>query len=93
MDIHKNAPADRVWSRADCASVLGGQTPKAVALAAGACPRIVRKWVVRYQAEGLVGLRGPQLTASSIAPPDTSRCSPKDRPEEQQASVSSEVRI
>jgi transposase InsO family protein len=36
--------------------VLGGQTPEAVARAAGVCPRTVRKWVARYQSEGLAGL-------------------------------------
>ena len=34
-----------------------GQAPKAVAEAAGVCPRTVRKWVERYRREGLAGLR------------------------------------
>ncbi len=33
-----------------------GQTPEAVAEAAGVCPRTVRKWVDRYHREGLDGL-------------------------------------
>jgi transposase len=37
--------------------VLGGQTPKAVSEAIGVCPRTVRKWVDRFKAEGLAGLR------------------------------------
>jgi len=37
--------------------VAGGQTPKAVAQAAGVCPRTVRKWVERYRREGLAGLQ------------------------------------
>jgi transposase-like protein len=34
---------------------LSGQTPKAAALAAGVCPRTIRKWVARYRAEALAG--------------------------------------
>ena len=37
--------------------VEGGQTPKAIATAVGVCPRTVRKWVERFQAEGVAGLR------------------------------------
>src|ERR1043165_5793152 len=37
--------------------VLGGQTPKAVSEAVGVCPRTVRKWVERFEAEGLAGLQ------------------------------------
>jgi transposase InsO family protein len=37
--------------------VLSGQTPQAVALAAGVCPRTVRKWVARFKAEGVEGLK------------------------------------
>jgi transposase InsO family protein len=37
--------------------VEGGQTPQAVSEAVGVCPRTVRKWVARFKAEGVVGLR------------------------------------
>src|SRR6201997_4175297 len=37
--------------------VESGQAPKAVAEAAGVCPRTVRKWVDRYHREGLAGLQ------------------------------------
>ena len=37
--------------------VESGQTPEAVAEAAGVCPRTVRKWVDRYRREGLAGLQ------------------------------------
>jgi transposase InsO family protein len=37
--------------------VEGGQTPGAVSEAVGVCPRTVRKWVARYRAEGVAGLR------------------------------------
>jgi len=37
--------------------VESGQTPGAVAEAAGVCPRTVRKWVDRYCREGSVGLQ------------------------------------
>jgi transposase InsO family protein len=37
--------------------VEGGQTPQAISQAVGVCPRTVRKWVKRFRAEGLAGLR------------------------------------
>ena len=57
MDIHKNARLTvhgREWI---VRQVMSGQTPKAAALAVGVCPRTIRKWVARYRAEGLAGLR------------------------------------
>jgi transposase InsO family protein len=58
MDVHKNArltPAGRegMVRRA----VEGGQTAKALSAAVGVCPRTVRKWVERFRAEGVAGLR------------------------------------
>jgi transposase-like protein len=37
--------------------VEGGQTPQAISEAVGVCPRTVRKWVARFQAEGASGLQ------------------------------------
>ena len=58
MDVHKNArltPAGReIMVRR---VVEGGQTPEAVSAAVGVCPRTVRKWVKRFQQEGLAGLQ------------------------------------
>lgn len=58
MDVHKNArvtPAGReVMVRR---VVEDGQTLKAVSEAVGVCPRTVRKWVGRFRAEGVAGLR------------------------------------
>ena len=57
MNVHKNArltPRGREWI---VSQVESGQTPKAVSLAAGVCPRTVRKWVARFRAEGLAGLQ------------------------------------
>jgi transposase InsO family protein len=58
MDVHKNArltPAGReAMARR---AVEGGQTAKALSEAVGVCPRTVRKWIKRYQAEGAAGLR------------------------------------
>ena len=57
MNIHKNArltPHGReriVWLH------RSGQTPKAISQAVGVCPRTVRKWLARYRAEGLAGLK------------------------------------
>lgn len=58
MDVHKNArltPAGRegMVRRA----VEGGQTPQALSEAVGVCPRTVRKWIERFRAEGISGLR------------------------------------
>ena len=57
MDIHQNARTTPA-SRAELvARVLDDQLPVSlVAVAAGVCPRTVRKWVARYQAEGPDGL-------------------------------------
>ena len=57
MDIHKNARLTPLGREHMVSLLLGGQTPKAVSKAVGVCPRTVRKWVGRYQAEGLVGLQ------------------------------------
>ena len=57
MDIHKNARLTPKGRERIVRQVLSGQTPKAVALAAGVCPRTVRKWVDRYRREGLAGLQ------------------------------------
>jgi transposase InsO family protein len=57
MDIHENARLTPLGREHMVTMVLGGQTPKAVAKAVGVCPRTVRKWVDRYQAEGLAGLQ------------------------------------
>jgi transposase len=56
MDIHKNARLTVHGRERIARQGLSGQTPKAVALAAGVCPRTIRKWVARYRAEGLAGL-------------------------------------
>jgi len=58
MDVHKNAPLTPCGREAMVRRVVdGGQTPKAVSEAVGVCSRTVRKWVVRFRAEGAAGLR------------------------------------
>ena len=52
MDIHENARLTPRGREHMVNMVLSGQTPKAVSEAVGVCPRTVRKWVERYQAEG-----------------------------------------
>jgi len=57
MDVHKNARL--TWhSRAELVRrvIELGQTPKAVATAFGVCPKTVKKWVDRFQADGPDGL-------------------------------------
>ena len=58
MDIHKNARLTP-HSRAELVRRVleEGQTRKAVATAFGVCPRTVRKWIGRFQAEGPEGLQ------------------------------------
>jgi len=56
MDIHKNARLTPLGRERLVKMVVSGQTPQAASEAVGVCPRTVRKWVKRYQAEGLAGL-------------------------------------
>jgi transposase InsO family protein len=57
MDMHKNAQLTPRGRERIVRLVASGQTPKAVASAAGVCPRTIRKWVARYRAEGTAGLQ------------------------------------
>jgi transposase InsO family protein len=57
MNIHKNARLTPRGRERIVRQVASGQTPQAVAEAAGVCPRTVRKWVDRYRREGLAGLQ------------------------------------
>ena len=80
MDIHKNARLTPLGRERMVTMVRGGQTPKAVSEAVGVCPRTVRKWLERYQAEGLAGLQDrssrprqlyrptPQLSSIALKP-------------------------
>jgi transposase InsO family protein len=56
MNVHKNARLTAHGRELIVRRVESGQTPKAVAQAAGVCPRTVGKWVARYRAEGAAGL-------------------------------------
>jgi transposase len=56
MNVHKNARLTPRGRERIVRQVTSGQTPDAVAEAAGVCPRTVRKWVDRYRREGLAGL-------------------------------------
>ena len=73
MDIHENARLTVHGRQRIVRQVMSGQTPKAVALAAGVCPRTIRKWVARYRAAGLAGLRD-----RSSRPHRLRRPTPKD---------------
>ncbi|MEJ0092695.1 MAG: IS481 family transposase [Methylocella sp.] len=57
MNIHKNARLTPLGREHLVQSVLSGQTSEAAARAAGVCSRTVRKWLARFQAEGLAGLQ------------------------------------
>jgi transposase InsO family protein len=56
MNVHKNARLTPHGRERIVRQVGSGQTPEAIAEAAGVCPRTVRKWVDRYRCEGLTGL-------------------------------------
>ena len=68
MDIHKNAPLTPKGREAMVRRVVeGGQTPKAVSAAVGSSTRRRRrcaKWVARFRAEGVDGLRRSLLAAA-----------------------------
>src|SRR5947208_7195690 len=57
MNVHKNARLTPRGRERIVRQVESGQTPEAVAEAAGVCPRTVRKWLDRYRREGLAGLQ------------------------------------
>jgi transposase len=57
MDIHKNARLTPHGRERLAKMILGGQTPQAASEAGGVCPRTARKWVDRFNQEGLAGLQ------------------------------------
>lgn len=57
MNTHKNARLTPRGRERIVELVANGQTPASIAHAVGVCARTVRKWVKRYEAEGLVGLQ------------------------------------
>ena len=57
MNVHKNARLTLHGRERIVRQAMSGQAPKAIAEAAGVCPRTVRKWVERFRREGLDGLR------------------------------------
>jgi transposase InsO family protein len=57
MDIHKNARLTPHGRERLAKMVLSGQPPEAASEAAGVCPRTGRKWVNRFEQEGLAGLQ------------------------------------
>ncbi len=57
MNIHKNARLTPHGRERIVRHIESGQTPEAAARAAGVCRRTARKWLDRYQREGLLGLQ------------------------------------
>jgi transposase InsO family protein len=57
MNMHKNARLTPRGRERIVRQLESGQTPEAVAEAAGVCARTVWKWVARYRCEGLAGLQ------------------------------------
>ena len=57
MNIHKNARLTPIGRERLVRQIESGQTPQAVARAAGVCPRTALKWYARYRSEGIAGLK------------------------------------
>ena len=57
MNIHKNARLTPYGRELLVRQIESGQTPEAAGRAAGVCPRTARKWLARFRAEGLEGLK------------------------------------
>ena len=57
MNMHKNARLTPLGREHLVRQVLSGQTLEAAARAAGVCPRTAGKWVARFRAEGIAGLK------------------------------------
>src|SRR3954453_4675688 len=105
MDIHKNARLTPLGREHMVTMVLGGQTPQAAGEAVGVCPRTVRKWLDRFKAEGLAGLRDrssrpdhlrqptPQATVDSLEALDREGLNGKAIPAEPCVSATSVSRV
>jgi hypothetical protein len=73
LQMSKNARLMPIGRERLVREVASGQTPRAIARAAGICRRTVRKWVTRCKAESLAGLarivrRGPGICIGPVAP-------------------------
>ena len=79
MNVHKNARLTPRGRERIVRQVESGQTPKAVAEAAGVCLRTARKWVDRYRREGLAGLQDRSSRPHSDPFANTRGCGRGDR--------------
>ena len=79
MNVHKNARLTPRGRERIVRQVESGQTPEAVAEAAGVCPRTVRKWVDRYRCEGLAGPQDRSSRPHRLCPADTPDGGRRDR--------------
>ena len=70
MNIHKNARLTPRGRERIVRQVESGQTPEAVAKAAGVCPRTRSKVDGPLSARRIGGIEGPLLPAASAAPAD-----------------------
>lgn len=57
MNIHENARLTPRGRELLVLQIVSGQTVEAAARAAGVCPRTARKWLARFLAEGVEGLK------------------------------------
>src|ERR1700726_564642 len=98
MDIHKNAPLTPCGREGMVRRVIEyGQTPQAVGNAVGVCPRTVRKWVGRFHAEGVEGLRDrssrPHRLRNPTPPEPVARIEPLRRQRWTGAQIAREIAI
>jgi transposase InsO family protein len=57
MNVHKNARLTPLGRERIVRQAQSGLTPQAIATAIGVSPQTVKKWIARYEAEGLAGLQ------------------------------------
>lgn len=69
MNIHKNARLTPLGRDRLVQLMLGGHTPESASRLAGVCPRTARKWLRRYQDEGLSGLQDRSSRPSKLRQP------------------------
>jgi transposase InsO family protein len=74
MNIHKNARLTPLGRERLVRAVLAGQTPQAAARAAGVCSHTVRKWVERFETEGLAGLQDRSSRPRNLHRPTPPAC-------------------
>lgn len=69
MNIHKNARLTPLGRERLVQLMVSGHTPASASRLCGVCPRTARKWLHRYQKEGLPGLQDRSSRPSKLRQP------------------------